>query len=181
MKLLHGVRVIIPRQQNDSTAFIPTNALAIVGDTNAVLHIQYIGDEVMDVRPLQGGMTISAMTLVNMLSLYQHMQPGCIVVVYGDGTPGSTVVPHALAVGPTESLCCVLDSDVDSVEFTRNASFRNSFDVGQMTIEVVERRDYSITLRLRNSLEQVLYLDILHGQVESLNLGPTFNAFLGHA
>lgn len=176
MKLFHGVRVMIPRQQNDSTEFIPTEALAIVDDRSSVVHIQFKDAPLLDVVQMHGGGVIKGTSIVNMMSLYNHVPIGMLAVVYGES---ADIIPHAVAVDVKETLESVLTEDIQHTSFGQGKKLDECLNKGLVNVCVVEKRQYSTTVRITDQCERVLYVDILHGAVNPTNLGPHFQDLLG--
>lgn len=181
MKLFHGVRVLIPRQQNDSTTFIPAEALAVVDDKSSVVHVQFKDAPILDTTiNLNGGGIINGTSLVNMMSLYNHMPVGILAVVYSD-TDNVGISPHAVAIEARETLEHVLSEDLEHTSFGRGKKLIEGLNEGLMQVAVVEKRQHSSTVRITDQCDQLVYVDILHGTTAPTNLGPHFQGLLGWA
>ncbi len=178
MKLFHGVRVMIPRQQNDTTEFIPAEALAIVDDQSSVVHVHFKDAPLLDVVRLNEGGIISGTSIANMMSLYNHMPLGILAVVYGD-SDNADLIPHAIAVDAKETLESVLTEDIQHTSFGQGKKLDECLNKGLVNVCVVEKWQYSTTVRITDQCERVLYVDILHGAVNPTNLGPHFQDLLG--
>lgn len=180
MKLFHGVRVMIPRQQNDTTEFIPAEALAIVDDQSSVVHVHFKDAPLLDVVRLNEGGIISGTSIANMMSLYNHMPLGILAVVYGD-SDNADLIPHAIAVDAKETLESVLIEDVRNTVFGQGKRLDECLNEGLMTITIVEKRQYGVTVRIADHCDRIMYVDILHGAANPTNLGPHFQDLLGWA